>query len=106
MLRYETLEYVTVDGRRPFNEWLEGLRDIHARARIDTRLDRVSLGNLGDHASVGGGVHELRIFYGPGYRVYYTHRDNVVVILLCGGDKSSQTKDVKLAYELAEDLEF
>ena len=71
MLRYRLREYITADGRSPFNDWLEGLRDIRARARVDTRLDRASLGNFGDHASVGGGVFELRIFYGPGYRVYY-----------------------------------
>jgi putative addiction module killer protein len=68
---FSVREYLTADGHSPFNEWLQGLRELKARARIRTRLDRVSLGNLGDHASVGEGVFELRFFFGPGYRVYY-----------------------------------
>ena len=72
MLNLTLQEYLTKNGQSPFNDWLEGLRDIRGRAIVRTRLDRVSLGNLGDYAPVGGGVFELRIFYGPGYRVYYS----------------------------------
>jgi len=70
MLKLNLQEYLIKNGRSPFNEWLEGLRDLQARARVETRLDRASLGNLGDYASIGSGVFELRIFHGPGYRVY------------------------------------
>lgn len=87
-----------------FLRWLRGLRDKRARARIAVRLDRVEEGNFGDYRSVGGGVSELRIHAGKGYRVYYTIRNNVVVLLLCGGDKSSQAKDVRRAQQMANDL--
>ena len=87
-----------------FLRWLQGLRDKRARARIAVRLDRVEEGNFGDYRSVGGGVSELRIHAGKGYRVYYTIRNNVVVLLLCGGDKSSQAKDVRRAQQMANDL--
>jgi putative addiction module killer protein len=95
--RYEIREYLTEDGRSPFAAWLGGLRDRRARARIDTRLVRVRLGNLGDYAAVGEGVHELRIFYGPGYRVYFGFESNTVVVLLGGGTKSSQRRDIATA---------
>ena len=74
----ELLEYLTEDGRNPFREWLEGLKDRRARARIRVRLNRVRLGNLGDCKSVGGGVSELRIRYGPGYRVYLGRKGNTL----------------------------
>jgi putative addiction module killer protein len=76
MLVFEIREYLTENGQSPFNDWLIGLRDIRARARVDTRLNRASLGNLGDYESIGGGIFELRIFYGPGYRVYYRERES------------------------------
>ncbi|HJZ39539.1 MAG TPA: type II toxin-antitoxin system RelE/ParE family toxin, partial [Bacteroidales bacterium] len=79
---YQIREYLTEDGRSPFSEWLNKLRDIRARARIRTRLDRVSLGNMGDYAAAGDGIYELRIFYGPGYRVYYGITENNTVVLL------------------------
>jgi putative addiction module killer protein len=94
---YEVREYLTSDNHCPFTEWVEGLRDRKARARIDTRLTRVRLGNLGDYASVGEGVFELRIFYGPGYRVYFGFEGDTVVLLLCGGDKGSQQRDIATA---------
>ena len=97
MLRYELHEYMTIDGRKPFNEWLLGLRDVRARARIRARLDRLELGNLGDHASVGEGVLELRIFYGPGYRVYFSLENRNVVLLLIGGMKATQRSDIGIA---------
>ncbi len=83
---------------------MERLRDPIAKAAIVARLERVLEGNFGDHHSVGGGVSELRISAGPGYRVYYTIRRQTVVILLCGGDKSSQRRDLQLAQRLAQQL--
>ena len=88
-----------------FVDWLEGLRDSRAKARIITRLDRMEMGNFGDVKPVGGGVNELRIHYGPGYRVYFVRRGPVVVILLCGGDKRRQHADIAKAKKLADKLE-
>lgn len=89
--------YETVDGKRPFVEWLESLKDKSVRYRIKERLDRVSLGNLGDHKSVKDGISELRFTFGAGCRVYYAEEGNKIILLLCGGDKSSQKKDIKKA---------
>src|SRR5438128_3161341 len=86
--------YVTEEGRAPFTEWLDSLRDIRGRVKIRTRLNRIRLGNFGDGAGVGKGVEELRINFGPGYRVYYGQAGLKVVLLLCGGDKSTQTQDI------------
>jgi putative addiction module killer protein len=80
------------------------LADRRARAKIAARIDRLAQGNPGDVASVGEGVSELRIHFGPGYRVYFVARGRALVILLCGGDKSSQAKDIKTAKQLARDL--
>ena len=99
------LTYVTSEDRCPFDEWLDGLKDNKAVAQIQKRLIRVELGNLGDYKSVGSGVFELRIHYGSGFRVYFGQRGNELVILLCGGDKSSQDKDIKLALEYWADYE-
>jgi putative addiction module killer protein len=87
-----------------FAKWLISLRDVRAKARILARLDSVRLGNLGDTKTVGDGVSEFRIDVGAGYRVYYTRRHRVVVILLCGGDKSTQNKDIVRAKLLARQL--
>jgi putative addiction module killer protein len=89
--------YVTSEGQTPFSEWLASLRDSKARAKIRVRLDRVSLGNLGDCHGVGDGVQELRIDYGPGYRVFLGQVGSTIVLLLCGGDKSTQAKDIEQA---------
>lgn len=86
-----------------FVEWLKGLKDGRAAARIQVRIDRVELGNLGD-AKFFDGIGELRIDYGPGYRIYFVKRGNTVVILLCGGDKSSQDKDIKKAITMAKEI--
>lgn len=88
-----------------FADWLKGLRDLMARSRIATRIARVEEGNFGDHKSVGEGVSELRFTFGPGYRVYYTQRGDVVVILLCGGDKGSQDRDIERAKAMAKEIE-
>ena len=88
-----------------FVRWLDNLADRRGRAKILSRLDRVAEGNLGDTKPVGQGVAEFRIPFGPGYRVYYTKRRNIVVILLLGGDKSTQEKDIKRAIQMAQDLE-
>jgi putative addiction module killer protein len=87
-------------GKSPFLEWLLDLRDIKARAMIRARINRLELGNFGDCKSVGGGVLELRIAFGPGYRVYLGRDGSTIVVLLCGGDKGSQSKDVSKAKTL------
>ena len=87
-----------------FTQWLDELRDIHARARVQARIERLAAGNPGDVEPVGEGVSELRINYGPGYRVYFKKRGQKLIILLAGGDKSSQTKDIKVALRLARNL--
>lgn len=87
-----------------FARWLDDLRDIRARARVQARIERLAAGNPGDVKPVGEGVSEMRIDYGPGYRVYFTWRGNEVVILLAGGDKSTQDTDIKTAQGLARNL--
>ena len=84
-----------------YAEWFSSLRDRQAKARIDIRIRRLSLGNPGDVKAVGEGVAELRIDYGPGYRVYFVQHGQTVVILLAGGDKRTQNRDIKAALELA-----
>jgi putative addiction module killer protein len=88
-----------------FRKWLTALRDERARARILKRLDRAQAGNLGDVAAVGGGVSEMRIFHGPGYRVYFVQRGKELIVLLCGGDKSSQAADIAEARAMAKEIE-
>ena len=96
--------YVSLQGRVPFEDWLQSLRDRKARAIIRNRINRVRLGNMGDTEPVGEGVFELRIHYGPGYRVYYGELERVVVILLCGGTKRSQHRDIERAKMYWRDL--
>ena len=88
-----------------FIKWFVKLKDKRARAKIAIRIRRVSLGNLGDVKSVGGGISELRIDYGPGYRVYFTQRSRQLIILLAGGDKTTQASDIKKAKQLALEIE-
>lgn len=87
-----------------FIVWLNGLRDARAVAKIAIRIKRLADGNFGDVAPVGDGVSELRIHYGPGYRVYLVQRGEVVVILLCGGDKSTQARDIAVARDMAREI--
>lgn len=87
-----------------FDAWLVGLKDHVGKAQIALRLDRAVKGNFGDCEPVGEGVSEMRIHYGPGYRVYFTRRDSVVYLLLLGGDKSTQKRDIKHAIEMASTL--
>lgn len=87
-----------------YAKWLDGLRDIRARARVQARVERLAAGNPGDVRPVGEGVSEMRIDYGPGYRVYYTMRGRTMIILLAGGDKRTQTTDIKTALRLAHNL--
>ena len=87
-----------------FAQWLDGLRDTKARARIQARLDRVAEGNPGDVKPVGEGVSELRIDFGPGYRVYFKSRGRELIVLLAGGDKKTQANDIKMALHLARNL--
>jgi putative addiction module killer protein len=97
--------YETTQGQAPFSSWFDALRDRGASARIQKRLDRVELGNLGDYRSVGEGVFELRIDYGPGYRIYFAQTDLVVILLLCGGDKRSQDRDILQAKQFWIDFQ-
>ena len=87
-----------------YNDWFSSLRDVQAKARINARLRRAELGNFGDCEPVGEGVSEMRIHYGPGYRVYWVQRGHEIFILLAGGDKSTQAKDIKTALQLARKL--
>lgn len=95
---------IQIQQTEAYAKWFLGLRDRVARARIDVRIRRLSLGNAGDAKPVGDGVSELRVDHGPGYRIYFTQRGEVVIVLLAGGDKSTQDKDIRNAKALAKDL--
>lgn len=88
-----------------FADWFAGLRDRQARLRIQVRIDRLATGNPGQHRVLTGGVVEMKLDFGPGYRVYYSERGGLLVILLCGGDKSTQCEDIALALALAAQIE-
>jgi putative addiction module killer protein len=96
--------YVTASGKVPFEEWINSLKDSVARHRIRTRLDRVEKGNFGVYRSVGDEVFELKLDFGPGYRIYFAEEGDVLVILLCGGDKSTQVKDINTAKKYWQEL--
>lgn len=91
-------EYITEEGKNSFREWFDSLKDVRVQVKIDVRIARLRLGNFGDTKSVGKGVYELRIQFGPGYRIYFGLKESKIVLLLCAGDKSSQKKDIKKAH--------
>ncbi|MEM8805290.1 MAG: type II toxin-antitoxin system RelE/ParE family toxin [Cyanobacteria bacterium P01_G01_bin.38] len=94
----------SIDGKNPFSNWLDSLRDKKSKAKIQIRLERVKMGNLGDFKSVGEGVLELRIRHGPGYRVYFAQVGLAIILLLCGGDKSTQQRDILQAQQFWTDF--
>ena len=89
--------YADVNGNEPFTAWLKGVKDKQGRKRILARLRRIESGNFGDFKFLGDGVYELRLFFGPGYRVYFGQANDILIILLCGGDKSGQAQDISEA---------
>ena len=95
--------YATTSGQKPFEEWLQSLRDVKTRALIRARINRLRLGNFGDSGAVGGGVYELRIHTGPGYRIYFAE-ESTIVVLLCGGSKRTQQRDTERAKEYWQEL--
>lgn len=96
---------IEVRKTEAFAAWFTALRDRQARLRVQVRIDRLAIGNPGQYRALTGGVHEMKIDHGPGYRVYYVHRGEVLVVLLCGGDKRSQRKDIQTAIAMAQQLE-
>lgn len=100
----ELRRYQTASGRDVIGEWLSGLKDTRTQAKILSRIDRLSLGNFGDCKSLGAGLFELRIDWGPGYRVYYAIAGRACVLLLCGGDKRKQSADIRRAGEYLNDF--
>ena len=100
---WELLVYVSGKGAAPFSQWLEGLKDVKTRAIVRTRLNRIRLGNFGDSKCLFDHLYELRVDYGPGYRVYFGLDKRIVIILLYGGDKSTQKSDIKKAAGYWED---
>ncbi|HKG45416.1 MAG TPA: type II toxin-antitoxin system RelE/ParE family toxin [Pyrinomonadaceae bacterium] len=106
-IHVDTLSLVyTVLQTREFQHWLDGLRDQRAQVRIAARLRLAEAGNLGDWKSVGDEVSEMRINFGPGYRLYFTRRGSLLIIMLAGGDKSTQAKDIRRAQTLLKELEL
>ena len=100
MLEWEVRKLELQNGLVPFDKWFDGLRDLRMQAAVDARLTRVRAGNFGDCKSVGGGVFELRISFGPGLRVYYGMHGQTIIVLLGGGDKDGQRRDIRRAQEL------
>ena len=99
----EVRRYVTVEGKDVVGEWLAGLKDVRARARMNARIARLMVGNFGDCKTLGEGVWELRVDYGPGYRLYLARLSATEVLLLCGGDKRRQSTDIDRAVEFLRD---
>ena len=102
---YEVRHYLTPDGKDVFLDWVRKMRDVMARIAVDRRVNRIELGNFGDHKSIGSKISEIRISHGPGYRLYYTVQGKTVVLLLIGGDKSTQQSDITKAKILLKEIE-
>ena len=96
----------TVRLTQEFQDWLDGLKDVRARVRIAARLRLAEAGNLGDWKPVGNEVSEMRVAFGPGYRLYFTRRESILIVMLAGGDKSTQTRDIKRAQRILKKLEL
>ena len=96
---------LSAENKKTIDDWFESIREMHTRSKILTRLDRLKLGNFGDCKAIGDGLAELRIHYGPGIRIYYSKIGNKVILLLCGGDKGSQTKDIHKAKKYLEEYQ-
>jgi putative addiction module killer protein len=105
MLKNKVVIYQAKNGKEPLVEWLDTLDKTTAQ-RIRRRISQLELGNFGDAASVGNGVYELRFFFGAGYRVYYAVKDKIIVILLCGGDKSTQSHDIEKAHQYWKGIKY
>lgn len=105
MIEIDIEIYENPNGKRPFEEWIKDIKEVHTRAKILTRIDRLKMGNFGDCKTLQDGVCELRIHYGAGIRIYYGKIGNTLVLLLCGGDKSSQEKDIAKAKEYLKDFQ-
>jgi len=103
MKMQEIIIYETVGGVKPLENWFTSIKDPVIRFRISSRIERVKTGNLGDWKSIDEGINELRLQYGSGFRIYFSKIENVVVLFLCGGDKSSQSRDIKKAKEYLKD---
>ena len=100
----EIVHYTTEDGTDPYQKWVDALRDNRAKIAVLRRIDRAALGNFGDHKSCRGGVSEMRVDVGPGYRVYYFQHGQTLVVLLCGGDKRTQDADISKAVSCRADF--
>jgi putative addiction module killer protein len=103
---YEVFQYETSAGKIPFLEWMRSLRDETVRIRLRVRISGMKFGQFGDHKSVGDGIFELRCHFGPGYRIYFAFQENKLIMLLCGGDKSTQVKDIQVAKKYWEDYKW
>lgn len=100
----QTVKKYDIQQSNKFRNWLSGLRDNQARSTIILRLQRIENGNFGNIRSLGDGLEEIKFKIGPGYRIYFTRKDNQIILLLCGGDKSSQQRDINLAKQMIKDL--
>ena len=96
----------TIRQTQEFQTWLDGLKDVRAQVRIAARLRLAEAGNLGDWKSVGNEVSEMRVAFGPGYRLYFTRRQSILIVMLAGGDKSTQVRDIKRAQRILTELEL
>ena len=103
MQQYKISLYTTDDGKIPFLDWLENIKDLKIQRRIKLRIDWLIDGNFGDTKTVGNKLYELRLFFGAGYRIYYTIENNILIILFTGGDKSTQSKDIEKAKAFLQD---